>query len=66
MRSLQQSELSHVSGGAGSSSGSFKDSDDSNKGCPSSGQRKRKGNNGFGNGGRDGVPGNSNKQDKTR
>ena len=30
------------------------------------GKRCGKGNNGFGNGGHDGVPGNSRKQDKTR
>ncbi len=65
MRQLHQSELIHVSGGAG--------------GCPQKGDRKmmggdhkrnehkmKQGNNGFGNGGKDGVPGNSNKSDDCR
>lgn len=60
MRVLSQSELGHV-GGAGGSSYSC--------GCycpPSPSKNKSKGNNGFGNGGHDGVPGGSGKQDKTR
>jgi hypothetical protein len=52
MRLLNQNELRHV-GGAGRS-------DCNPKPC------KEKGNNGYGNGGHDGVPGNSNKQDCTR
>jgi hypothetical protein len=48
MRDLYEFELQHVSG-AGSSP------------CPPSHPTRTKGNNGFGNGGGDGVPGNSGK-----
>jgi hypothetical protein len=34
--------------------------------CGGGGGKKEKGNNGYGNGGKDGVPGNSDKQDYTR
>jgi hypothetical protein len=60
MRGLNQEELVHVSGAGGSYSCCY---------CPpSKGPSKSpsKGNNGFGNGGRDGVPGKSGKQDYTR
>jgi hypothetical protein len=50
MRLLNQDELAHVAGAGGCKP----------KKC------KQKGNNGYGNGGHDGVPGNSNKQDCTR
>ena len=54
MRVLKDHELAFVSG-AGSSC------------CrPSHCRRGPQGNNGYGNGGHDGVPGNSNKQDCTR
>ena len=54
MRVLKDHELAFVSG-AGSSC------------CPSHCKRRGpQGNNGYGNGGHDGVPGNSNKQDCTR
>ncbi len=59
MRVLNGSELVHVSG-AGGYSCCY---------CPPSGgkdKHKSKGNNGYGNGGHDGVPGRSGKQDKTR
>ena len=52
MRLLNQNELGFVSGAGG---------------CYTPPPPcKRKGNNGYGNGGNDGVPGNSNKQDATR
>jgi hypothetical protein len=56
MRELKKQELVQVSG-AGDCC------------CPAPEPHKpgkQKGNNGFGNGGQDGVPGNSNKQDRTR
>ncbi len=57
MRLLMQSELAHVTGGTGYSCGCY---------CPppSKDKHKRKGNNGYGNGGNDGSP--NGKQDKTR
>ena len=57
MRELKAEELSLVSGAGGSCA------------CycpPPPPKHKNKGNNGYGHGGNDGVPGNSNKQDKTR
>ena len=54
MRELSIHELSHVSGGSSSCYDPCHDP------CPPS-KRRRKGNNGFGNGGNDGVPGNSGK-----
>ena len=56
MRELKKDEIAQVSG-AGSSC-------HQPPSCESS--DKEKGNNGFGNGGHDGVPGNSDKQDCTR
>ena len=50
MRELKTEELKHVSGA----------------GKPCAPVKKQKGNNGYGNGGRDGVPGKSGKQDCTR
>lgn len=52
MRELKTEELKQVSGAG-------------NK-CAPAPTCKEKGNNGFGNGGHDGVPGHSNKQDCTR
>ena len=64
MRNLTQTELGHVSGGTGSCYCPCEPKDDHGK---KYGHGKMKmGNNGFGNGGHDGVPGNSGKQDKTR
>jgi hypothetical protein len=60
MRTLMGQELAFVSGGGGSSRCDCHCDDRKHK------NRKQKGNNGFGNGGRDGVPGNSGKQDRTR
>lgn len=57
MRHLTKEELTFVSGGA------HCDTNCPPKPCPRGGKQ---GNNGFGNGGNDGVPGNSNKQDCTR
>ena len=60
MSDLTSEELSHVSG-AGNKCCSPCDPD------PCHGKDKeKKGNNGYGNGGRDGVPGKSGKQDCTR
>ena len=53
MRLLNQDELVHVTGAGGC-------------GCRKPPKCKRKGNNGYGNGGDDGVPGNSDHQDETR
>ena len=52
MRLLAMEELVHVSGAGGK--------------CCKPPKCKEKGNNGYGNGGDDGVPGKSNKQDCTR
>jgi hypothetical protein len=62
MRNLAETELRHVSGGAGSCPCETKDDHGKKRGH----EKMRKGNNGFGNGGHDGVPGKSGKQDKTR
>ncbi len=59
MRLLNEAELAHVTGAGGSYS----------CGCycpPPSKPHKSKGNNGYGNGGHDGVPGRSGKQDNNR
>ena len=60
MRTLMGQELAFVSGGGGSSCCDCDDRKHKHK------HKKSKGNNGFGNGGHDGVPGNSGKQDRTR
>ena len=60
MRVLNEAELVHVTGAGGTSYSC---------GCycpPSKSKHKSQGNNGYGNGGNDGVPGRSGKQDKTR
>ena len=64
MRQLQQSELIHVSGAGGcpqQHDQKMKDNDQKRNE-----HKMKQGNNGFGNGGNDGVPGNSNKSDKKR
>jgi hypothetical protein len=70
MRVLSQSELVHVSGAGGSHSGCYTPPPPSYcppspPSCPPS-KSKSKGNNGYGNGGNDGVPGRSGKQDNSR
>lgn len=61
MRVLTQEEVSVISGAGRSSCY------DPCRPDPCDRSRKRKqGNNGYGNGGNDGVPGNSNHQDRTR
>ncbi|HEX8535588.1 MAG TPA: hypothetical protein VF662_15615 [Allosphingosinicella sp.] len=69
MRVLSQNELVHVTG-AGGSSGCYTPPPPSYcppspPSCPPS-KSKSKGNNGYGNGGGDGVPGRSGKQDYNR
>ena len=66
MRVLEKSELIHVSGGTGSSCGGTGGGGGGNYGCPPKHKMKHKGNNGFGNGGGDGVPGKSGKDDTCR
>lgn len=60
MRDLNQDELRQVSG-AGNKCDSYCKPDPCH-----GGKDKNKGNNGYGNGGHDGVPGKSGKQDCTR
>ena len=60
MRLLQDHELAFVSGAGRDCCRPRHDR------CSKGRGHKNKGNNGFGNGGHDGVPGNSNKQDRTR
>lgn len=60
MRELKMDELAQVSG-AGYSSGYGDEHDGKNDE-----NGKKQGNNGYGNGGKDGVPGNSGKSDKNR
>lgn len=67
MRNLTQNELDVVSGAGGwdcGSGGSDCGSGGWNSGCDDG--KKNHGNNGFGNGGCDGVPGNSGKEDWNR
>ncbi len=64
MRVLMQDELRHVSGGSGCYDPC--DCDSGGKHKHKHKHKKSKGNNGFGNGGNDGVPGRSGKQDRTR
>ena len=62
MRQLNSLELTQVSGAGGSY---CKPQSYQANSCPPHGKRE-KGNNGFGNGGNDGVPGNSGKSDDCR
>ncbi len=67
MRNLAETELRHVSGGAGSCPCETKDHHGAKQGHQKQGHQKMKmGNNGFGNGGGDGVPGKSGKSDDKR
>ena len=61
MRPLDSAELRYVSGGCDLPAG-YEPGDE----IPTCDGKRRKGNNGFGNGGDDGVPGHSDKQDVTR
>ena len=67
MRDLSQQELVHVTGAGGCYTPpppSY--CPPSPPRCPSPTKSKSKGNNGYGNGGNDGVPGRSGKQDNNR